>query len=256
MTTEVLVERDGTVARVILNRPGHRNALNDELVEALGGALAELSAATWCRGMVLTGAGKAFCAGGDLNANSDVGVDAEAAAARHRQFLTVANALYCFSKPTIAAVNGAAVGAGFALALLCDEVLVHARAKLSLGFLQVGLPPDLMSVATVQRRAGWTVATDLLHTGRFVPADEAVAIKLVNQAVDGDILAAASERAHALAAMSPVAFAATKALLREAAAVPISLLEHEARAVGMAVATDEFQLAAARFRKTQHRVVD
>lgn len=249
MTTEVLVERDGAVARVILNRPERRNALNDELVEALGAAVAELSAATWCRGMVLTGAGKAFCAGGDLDANSHGAVDANAATARHRQFLTVANALHCFPKPTIAAVNGAAVGAGFALALLCDEVLVHMRAKLSLGFLQVGLPPDLMSAATVQRRAGWTVATDLLHTGRFVSAAEAVAIKLVHQAVDGDVLAAASERAHALAAMSPVAFAATKALLREAAAVPISLLEHEALAVGRAVATDEFQLASARFRK-------
>lgn len=244
----VLLQRDDAVARVVLNRPDRRNALNDALVMELDDVLRELAAATWCRAVVLTGAGKAFCAGGDMadNAEGDVG----RAVARQRRFLEVAAALLRLPKPTVAAVNGAAVGAGFSLALLCDEVLLHAKAKLSLGFLRVALPPDLLSAMAVQRRAGWTVATDLLHSGRFVPAEEAVSLRLAHACVDGDVVMAADDRARELAELSPFAFAATKALLREAAGVATALTELEAMAVGIAATSPEFAAATMGFRRT------
>jgi 2-(1,2-epoxy-1,2-dihydrophenyl)acetyl-CoA isomerase len=234
------------VARLVLNRPDRRNALDDSLIDALDAALREVAAAPDCRAVVLTGAGPAFCAGGDMAANSDV--DVPGALARQRRFLEVGERLLRLPKPTVAAVNGAAIGAGFSLALLCDEVVLHRAAKLSLGFLPIGLPPDLLSVATVQRRAGWTVAADVFHTGRLVPAEEAVQLRLAHEVVDDDALAAATARAEALARLSPVAFAATKALLRQAAPSAAAVADLEALAVAVAVGTDEFRTATERFR--------
>lgn len=242
----VVLERDGAVARVVLNRPERRNALDDTLIEALDAALREVAAAPGCRAVVLTGAGPAFCAGGDMAANSDV--DVPGALARQRRFLEVGDRLLRLPKPTVAAVNGAAIGAGFSLALLCDEVVLHRAAKLSFGFLPIGLPPDLLSAVTVQRRAGWTVAADLFHTGRLVPAAEAVHMRLAHEVVDDDALAAATARAEALARLSPVAFAATKALLRHAASSATGVADLEALAVAVAVGTDEFRTATERFR--------
>jgi enoyl-CoA hydratase/carnithine racemase len=241
----VLLQQDGVLARLVLNRPDRRNALDDALIDALDVALREVAAAPECRAVVLTGAGSAFCAGGDMAANSEV--DVAGALARQHRFLAVGDRLLRLPKPTVAAVNGAAIGAGLSLALLCDEVVVHRAAKLSFGFLPLGLPPDLFSAVTVQRRAGWTVATDLFHTGRLIPADEAVRLRLAHEAVD-DALSAASSRAKQLARLSPAAFAATKALLRHAVGPIGSGTDVEAFAVAAAVGTEEFKNATAQFR--------
>lgn len=247
----VLVEGDGQVVRVTLNRPERRNALDERLVTELDDVLAELETAAWCRAIVVTGAGSAFCAGGDLSDLPDGPIDPAWAAARHRRFLQLAERLQHLPKPTVAAVNGVAVGAGLSLALLCDEVLIHDSARVGLGFLQVGLPPDLLMAATLQRRCGWTVAADLLHTGRAVSASEAVALHLAHGSVAGDVgevVASATARARALADLSPFAFAATKALLREAAGGSAAGRELEALSVGMAVASPEFAAATAAYR--------
>ncbi len=248
----VLVDREGAVARLVLNRPERRNALNVALMEALGSTLHEMQAAPWCHAVVLTGAGSAFCAGGDMSTDSgvmsaDTGADVGVAVTRHRQLLEAAERLLHFTKPTVAAVNGAAIGAGFSLALLCDEVVLHGDAKLSLNFLQLGLPPDLLSAVTVQRRAGWTVATDLFHTGRLLPAREAVELRLAHEVVDDDVIGVASRRAAALAELSPFAFATAKLMLRQAFSPPAADLE--ALAVGAAVGTEQFQSAVAGYRR-------
>jgi 2-(1,2-epoxy-1,2-dihydrophenyl)acetyl-CoA isomerase len=109
----VLLEQDGAVARLVLNRPERRNALDDSLIDALDAALREVAASPGCRAVVLTGSGPAFCAGGDIAANSDV--DVARALARQRRFLEVGDRLLRLPKPTVAAVNGAAIGAGFSL---------------------------------------------------------------------------------------------------------------------------------------------
>jgi 2-(1,2-epoxy-1,2-dihydrophenyl)acetyl-CoA isomerase len=242
----LLIERAGSVVQIKLNRPNRRNALDDALVDSLGNALEQVARTAECRAVVITGTGSAFCAGGDMAANSDV--DVTQAAARQRRFLEVAERLMRLPKPTVAAVNGAAVGAGLSLALICDEIVVQRNAKLSLGFLALGLPPDLLAAATLQRRVGWTVATDLLHTGRFLPAEEAVRLGLVHQMAD-DALAVALERAEALARVSQSAFAATKALLLHSSVSHTTVSDLEAYAVAASVGSQEFKESTARFRK-------
>ena len=247
----VLVEPIDSVGWVTLNRPERRNALNEALVRRLESVLSDLEVANWCRAVVLTGAGKAFCAGGDLDDNIDVEPDAARAGARHRAFLAAAQRLRAFPKPTIAAVHGSAVGAGASLALMCDEVIMESDARLGLIFLQVGLPPDLLCAETLQRRVGWTVATELLHSGRMVSGRQAKDIGLIHRAVDDSVADVALERAQELAMISPYAFAATKALLRLAGAAGPGLVELEEQVVGAAVATPEFQQATAHFRSSR-----
>lgn len=241
-------ERADGVVHVVLNRPERRNALNEPLMRRLNAVLIELESAPRCRAVVLAGNGKAFCAGGDLEDNIEPHTDAQSAAARHRLFLATADRLRLVPKPTVAAVHGAAVGAGASLALLCDEILVGTGAKLGFGFLQVGLPPDLLLAQTLQRRAGWTAAARLLHTGRMVPGAEAVGLGLAHELVEGPVLAAASVRAGELAKLSGPAFAATKTLLRHATCEPSGLADLEASLVGIAVMTHEFREATAGFR--------
>lgn len=125
-------------------------------------------------------------------------------------------------------------------------MLLSADRRLGFGFLAVGLPPDTLAAQTLQRRAGWTVATDL-HSGRLVPAAEAVELALAHAVTDGSVLNSAIARATELGRLSPFAFATTKAMLRQAWQ-GAGLNEMEAPLVGIAVATPELQEATARFR--------
>lgn len=245
---EVLVSRRGAVALVTLNRPDKRNALSEDVVRQLSDAFGVVEDDASCRAVVLCGAGRSFCAGGDMDANIDPEPDAVRAQIRHRSFLRAAERLASLSKPTVAAVQGAAIGAGASLALLCDEVVVEAGTKFGFGFLRVGLPPDLFCAATLQRRLGWTLAADLLHSGRLVPGPEAVALRLATHLASDEVLDLAVERADDLASLSPYAFRATKAMLRAASAPGGAAAELEAALVGMATTTLEFREATARFR--------
>ena len=246
---EVLVEAAGPVVRVMLNRPDKRNALNEGVVHRLTTVLDELEADPSCRAIVLCGAGRSFCAGGDMDANIDLEPAAARAESRHQAFLAAARRLRDLRKPTVVAVQGAAIGAGASLALLCDEIVVEAETRLGFGFLRVGLPPDLFCAATLQRRVGWTRAADLLHSGRLVGGPEAVHMGLATHLSSRPAQDAAMDRAADLAALSPYAFAATKALLRAAwngdAGAHSDL---EAALVGVATTTPEFRAATAKFR--------
>ncbi|MEW6475449.1 MAG: enoyl-CoA hydratase/isomerase family protein [Actinomycetota bacterium] len=246
--TAVIVERLDPVARVILNRPEKRNALDLGLMDEFGEVLRSLARADWARAVILTGAPPAFCAGGDMSPG-DERLEVDDIVERHRSFLRSAEMLLELPKPVVAAVNGAAVGAGCSLALACDEVIVARSARLGLGFLKMALPPDLFAASLLQRRAGWTVATDLLHSGRMIGAAEAVELRLAHRQVDdGNVASAALDAAHRLAALSPFAFAATKALLRNAWPPAGGSQEAEAMAVAIAVKTSDFEAAVATFR--------
>jgi 2-(1,2-epoxy-1,2-dihydrophenyl)acetyl-CoA isomerase len=248
----ILLDKIDAVACLTLNRPQQRNALNQALVIRLDAILTELQGANWCRGVLLTGAGTVFCAGGDLTDNIDEEPDAVAAVARHRHFVAAAERLTHFPKPTVAAVNGHAVGAGASLALACDEIVLHSAAKFGLIFLSVGLPPDALSVQNLRRRVGWTVATDLLYSARMVAAGEALSLGLIHEVAEEDVLQAGLVRATRLAALSPFAFAATKAMLRELESPGRDSRELEALLVGVATTTPEFRAATAKFRPPTH----
>jgi len=248
MSPPVLLERMDPLARVTLNRPQRRNALDLALMDELGNVLRSIERADWARAVILTGTPPAFCAGGDMNP-VDERPATEEIVERHRSFLRTAETLLRLAKPVVAAVNGPAVGAGCSLALACDEVIMARSARLGVGFLRMALPPDLFAASLLQRRAGWTVASELLHSGRLITAAEAVELRLAHRQVDDhDLTSAAVDAAGQLAALSPFAFAATKALLRDAWPLAIGSHDSEAMAVAIAADTADFKAATATFR--------
>jgi len=219
----ILCERDGDVAILTFNDPDRRNAMTREMGEALSARVAALTADGTLRAVVLTGAGRAFSAGGDLGmieARARAGAAEPGGPARRRNreemrafyqlFLSVRE-LPC---PTIAALNGAAIGAGFCVALACDLRVAARDAKLGLNFTRLGIHPGMGATWTVPRLVGPAHAADLLLSGRILDGEEAARIGLVNRAVEpGQALAEARALARAVATASPFAVRATKRAL-------------------------------------------
>jgi methylglutaconyl-CoA hydratase len=206
---------DEQVAIVTLNRPDKRNAISYELIDELLRALqeAEESAA---QVVILTGAGKAFCSGMDLdNLRSITQRTPEENRADSQMMAHLFRSLYDFPKVTIAAVNGPAIAGGCGLATLCDFTLASTEASFGYTEVRIGFVPAIVSTFLL-RQVGEKHARDLLLTGRIINADEAFRIGLVNEVVAPDKL---MERARELAATlmqnSPASLLATKRLLRK-----------------------------------------
>lgn len=212
---ELLVEHRDGVAWLTFNRPRKANALSLPLLTAFTHALAGAGADGSVRAVVITGAGeRTFTAGADLSRPAE---NAEAYLAQRRtQFATSLNALLDFEKPAVAAVNGAACGAGMMIALLCDAVVAADSARFSLPEINKGLPA-LPGVAIVKDRFGSALASDLVQSGRWMDAGEALARGVVRAVVPGaELAAAAQEVARTLGAFDPHAFGANKHLLNAA----------------------------------------
>ena len=176
-----------------LNRPEKKNALSEPMLDLLRDALrsANDNAEVGC--FVITGAGDAFCSGGDLGRRSKEGAASEPTPLERRTRLQkvthkVALAIEEFEKPLIAAVNGAAVGAGMDLALMCDLRLAGRSARFSEAYIRVGLLPGNGGCYFLPRLVGTARALELLWTGDFVSADEALGIGLVNHVYGDDDL--------------------------------------------------------------------
>lgn len=246
MDTPIDLRVDDRVAVITLNRPEKRNALSEHTMRQLDSTARLVAADHRVRALVLTGNGPVFSAGGDLSDVRDLD-DTLGLARRHEIFLAAAKTLSEIHVPTIAAVNGPAVGAGFSLALLCDLVVVQDDAVLQTGFLDVGLPPDLFAAASLQARVGATRAADLLLNGARLDAAEAVRMDIANETAT-DALATATERARALADRSAHAVEQTVRLLRSVRPPTNVSMAVEPLAVAAAVGTAEFREATARFR--------
>ena len=209
----VLADRpDPRIARLTLNRPNRRNAIDRELrqalIEALSAALEDASVRT----LVLTGSGGAFSAGGDVT--SMAGLDAAAARARMRDGHRLVRLLGAADKPIVAAVEGFAVGAGAGLALLCDTIVAGRTAKFGFPFFRVGLVPDFALASTLERRVGAGRARQWLLYARTVSSDEALAAGLIDDLTeDAAVQDLALERARELAAQPPQALALAKRML-------------------------------------------
>lgn len=236
--SSVLVRRDGSVAVLVLNRAARRNALDAPTRTALLGALHTADADPEVRAVVLTGEGHGFCAGQDLSAVDEL-EDARRTVALG--YNPLVRAIVGSDKPVVAAVNGAAVGAGMGLALACDHVVAAEQATLSCAFGRMALVPDTGTSWFLVRALGHRRAFELATSGRAVPAAEALALGLVDEVVPaGEVLAAATRRAAALAEGPQQAFALTKRLLVAAADRPLGdLLDLEARSQGHAARTAE-----------------
>ena len=183
----VLTKEDG-VAVIQMNNPKAMNALEDELSAELLSAYQDVAADPEIGAVILTGAEKAFCAGGDLKKLSQGFPSAEAGYDYMKSFRAMVTTFMNMPKPTIAAVNGYAVGAGFCIAMQADLILASDKAKFGMAFANVGLIPDLAGMYTLPRLVGLQRAKELVFTGRNIGAEEAKDMGIVNQVVPHDSL--------------------------------------------------------------------
>jgi enoyl-CoA hydratase/carnithine racemase len=248
-----LEQRPDGVAVLTLDLPERRNAMTAELTAAWTETLAHLGADT-VRAVVVTGEGKAFCAGGDLSWIGE-SPDLSVADIRDRMlpFYRAWLAIRDLSAPTIAAVNGPAIGAGLCLALACDLRYAARGAVMSAPFVGLGMHAGMAATWLLPEAVGIPVARELLLTGRAVDADEALRIGLVNSvsepdALLDDVLAVASR----IAANAPVAVRLTVAGLRSGGHSSLeAALQYEALAQPVTFATSDLTegLAAAKQRR-------
>jgi len=208
---------DAGLATITLNRPDKRNAISYELIQDLLAAL-EAVAKSEALVLVLTGAGKAFCSGMDLeNLKALIGRTPEQNVEDSRIMARLFRTLYDFPKPTIAAVNGAAIAGGTGLATLCDFTLAVPEAKFGYTEVRIGFVPAIVSTFLL-RQAGEKIARDLLLTGRLFDAEEALRIGLITEIVPPEkLMQRAAELAAQLMENSPASLLYTKRLLSAAA---------------------------------------
>lgn len=213
----VLAAREGGLLWLRLNRPHRLNAVDEPLYRALTAEVDRADRDPSVRAIVLTGAGRAFCAGADLKAHAD----ARRTEDERRRYAGVAQdanlALQRSPKPVVAAVNGPAVGAGLELALSCDLIVVAADARLRLPELVLGSFFGGGLSHTLPRRVGMGRARRILYLGEFFTGDHAASIGLADLAVPvDDVLEAARVLAERLAELAPVSFRLAKRLLVQA----------------------------------------
>jgi len=209
------------VAVITLDRPDKRNAISYDLIRELLRAFDEV-ARSGALVLVLTGAGKAFCSGMDLeDLKALIGRTPEQSLEDTETMARLFRTLYDFPKPTIAAVNGAAIAGGTGLATLCDFTLAVPEAKFGYTEVRIGFVPAIVSTFLL-RQVGEKVARDLLLTGRLFDAQEALRIGLVTEIVPAEsLMRRAAELAAVLLENSPSSLLYTKRLLSSAARAEI-----------------------------------
>jgi enoyl-CoA hydratase/carnithine racemase len=219
----VLYEVDGHIATITLNRPDRMNAISVPMLRQLATRLAEADLDEQVRVVIITGAGRAFCAGLDIkDAMAGTGIGGQSGAGgsggglRHhstRDLPTIE--LFEMDTPVIGAINGAAAGYGLDLALGCDIRLVADDAKIITGFAKRGVVPESGGTWYLPRLLGWAKAAEVGFLGRDLTGAEAAEMGLANRAVPrDDVLSTAREWAEAIAANAPLAVQAMKRLFR------------------------------------------
>lgn len=191
-TELVVVSIEGSVMTITLNRPERLNALDTATLQQLEAAIIRANVVDEVRCVVLTGAGRAFCAGADVKDwGGATSLDTEATP--EEDWVTLAHRIvariYRTPKPIIAAVNGVAVGAGLDMALACDFRIASDRARFGSVYIRLGIPPDAGATFFLPRIVGMTKAKELIYTGRIIDAEEAGAIGLAGRVVASESLA-------------------------------------------------------------------
>lgn len=237
MSVELIESVEDGIATLTLNRPTVRNAMTGTMLVQMHKTLTRIAADRMVRAVVVTGAGGAFCAGGDLG-NFDAaprgpgkegprasGFDAEAITQNLRQTCAVTQLLYEMPKPTLAVMPGVAAGAGFSLALACDLRIGSENARFLTSFSRIGLSGDLGGSYFLTQLVGAAKAREIYMLSDKVGAEEAFALGLLNRLVPADRLEVeASELARRLAALPTVAMGYIKKNLNAAQSMPLSQL--------------------------------
>ena len=218
---DLLIDNDGPVRILTMNRPEKRNALNMALSEALLDALHETDQAPGVRAIVLTGAGPAFCAGADLSEFAALKSEQETMVERRTELTMKLHGVFSqLTKPVVTAINGAAMGGGAGLALAGDIAVMSQTAKLGYPEVKHGIVAAVV-MANLVRHAGRKAAFELVATGEPVDAARALALGLVNRVVTPDkLMITALQSACAMAAVAPQAMAATKSLFYRVTELP------------------------------------
>ncbi|MFE3182113.1 enoyl-CoA hydratase/isomerase family protein [Streptomyces violascens] len=235
--------RPNGVTVLTFDNPDRRNPMTRRLTEQWQRAVRSLREAPGLRAVVVTGTGPAFCSGADLEELADrhgqglPGIRAQLSAF-YRTWLSI----HDLAVPTVAAVNGHAVGAGLALALACDLRYAAEEAKLGAPFVQLGLHPGMATTALLSEAVGLPCARELLLTGRLVSGAQAAAMGMVHEALPADqVLPAALDVADRMAAAAPLAVRLTKSGLSQGQLTVEQALTWEALAQPVTTTTDDFR---------------
>jgi enoyl-CoA hydratase/carnithine racemase len=253
----LIVERKDGVVTVTMNRPERKNAANGTMLAELYETFIAIEDSTEDRVMVLTGAGGAFCSGADLGDPNGPATDASRAGlVRMRRLGDVALALHRVTKPTIAKVEGVAVGAGLSLALGCDLCVCAETARLSMIFAKRGLSLDNGASWLLPRLVGLARAKEIALFGGMWSGTDAASIGLVNRALPADELHAfVDDWAQTLAAGPPLALSMTKTLLHAASMGSMEqAVEDEARCQALNFSTADTAEALAAFTEKREAV--
>lgn len=246
----VLVEIKSGVATITMNRPNAMNSLNDLMVKEMNVALTQIQEDSSVRAVVLTGSGKAFCAGGDLFHLSSLR-DLTTA----RKFVVdagnITSMIMNMEKPVIAMVNGVAAGAGFNLALACDVVFCAKSVRFTQSFIKVGLVPDCGGMYLLPRVVGMHKAKELMFTADVIDSDTALGLGIVNQVVDDAQLREETYKfAGRIVASAPIAMALMKRVLNRSDNYDLATtLEFEADLQTLCMQTSDHQEGVAAFKE-------
>ena len=217
---EVLYEADGGVAVITLNRPERMNTISGPMLAKLTELLLKANADTAVRCVILTGTGRAFCAGLDLvDATQGSGIGSENQARAVSVNLDLRNTpptvLFAMDKPTICALNGAAAGYGMDTALGCDIRIMGEGSKMAAAFVKRGVVPESGGTWILPRLLGWSKAAELIFTGRTLSPRECLDLGLANEVVpDAELMDRARAVAAEIAANAPLAVQSAKRLMR------------------------------------------
>ncbi|WP_203336804.1 enoyl-CoA hydratase/isomerase family protein [Nocardioides limicola] len=252
--THLRLERPSAgVARIVLDNPDQRNAMSEEMTRGWVAAVDELAGDPSVRVVLVTGAGPAFCAGGDLSWLAGHGAHTaltlrDRMSAFYRSWLSIRR----LEVPTIAAINGHAIGAGLAIALACDLRYAAPGARMGVPFTRLGIHPGMATTWLLPDVVGRARARDLLLTGRLVDSAEACEMGLVSRVIEGDFEAQTLAAAEQVAGNAPIATRLTKVALAGSGHRDIeACLQWEALAQPVTMTTADLQegIAAAQQKR-------
>jgi 2-(1,2-epoxy-1,2-dihydrophenyl)acetyl-CoA isomerase len=251
----IRVAAAGGVLTITLDRPDSLNALNEQMSVELSAALRSAERDKLLRCVVITGAGRAFCSGQDLQfvherlTASDDSAGVDFGTLLRQRYNPISSRIRTLEKPVIAGVNGVAAGAGASLAFACDVCICARSAAFLMAFVRVGLVPDMGATLTLLRHVGHARAAELCFLGEQLPADEALRCGLVNRVVDDERFeAAVNELAARLAKLPTRAIGLTKRALNRAWTATLDdQLEYEAFLQDTASKTADYREGVAAF---------